>query len=163
MGESGSVSRLTGTAPLTLLWAASILQIRGHRWQPTPFALVPWETLVAALVLVPVAFAFSGPPPTEWDVRPSALLLYAAVPGTALAYWATAVASRDLPALTTSLGFLGTPVVSMIVAAVWLGEPLAFSLVIAMLLILGAVAVGATGPAPTGAGVRDGGVPRPRT
>jgi drug/metabolite transporter (DMT)-like permease len=127
------------------LWAASIVQIRGHRWSATPFALVPWETLVASLVLVPVACAFAGPPPTEWNVRVAGLLLYAAVPGTALAYWATAVASRDLPAVTTSLGLLATPVVSMVVAAAWLGEPLTLSLVVAMLLILGGVALGATG------------------
>lgn len=126
-----------------LLWAASILQIRGHRWQSTPFALVPWETLVAALVLVPAALVFSGPPPMAWDVRLTALILYAAVPGTALAYWATAMASRDLPAITTSLGLLATPVVSMLVAAVWLGEPLTLSLIAAMLLILGGVAIGA--------------------
>src|SRR5580704_570184 len=28
-----------------LLWAASILHIRAHRWRSTPFALIPWETL----------------------------------------------------------------------------------------------------------------------
>ena len=127
-----------------LLWAASIIQIRGHRWHSSPFDLVPWETLVATAVLVPVALTFGGPPPVHWDTRLAALVLYAGVPGTALAYWATAMASRDLPAVTTSLGLLATPVVSVIVAAIWLGEPITASLVVAMLLILGGVAIGVT-------------------
>ena len=59
----------------------------------------------------------------------SALLLYAGIPGTAVAYWATAMASRNLPAVTTSLGLLATPVVSVVVATLWLGEPLTVALV----------------------------------
>lgn len=128
-----------------LLWAASILHIRGHRWRTTPFALVPWELLLATLILVPVAIAAGGAPAAEWDVRLVALLLYLAVPGTALAYWAIAMASRNLPAVTTSLGSLATPVVSTIVATLWLGEPVTFSLVAAIVLITGGVAIGATG------------------
>ena len=31
-----------------LLWAASIVHIRGHHWRGTPFQLLPWETLLAA-------------------------------------------------------------------------------------------------------------------
>ena len=44
------------------------------------------------------------------------LLLFAGIPGTALAYWAAAVSSSELPASTTSLGLLGTPAVSILVA-----------------------------------------------
>ena len=71
-----------------------------------------------------------------------ALLLYAGIPGTAVAYWATALASRNLPAVTTSLGLLATPVLSVVVATLWLGEPLTLVLVVAIVLILGGVAVG---------------------
>jgi drug/metabolite transporter (DMT)-like permease len=45
-----------------LLWAASILHIRGHRWQSTPFDLVPWEMLLATLLVAPLALAADGPP-----------------------------------------------------------------------------------------------------
>ena len=127
-----------------LLWAASILHIRGHAWRSTPFDLAPWEMLLATVLLVPLAFATEGPAAVEWDARLLALLLYAAIPGTALAYWATAMASRALPAVTTSLGLLATPVVSVTVATLWLGEPLTMSLVAAIVLILGGIALGAT-------------------
>src|SRR5262249_56204814 len=51
-----------------LLWAASILHIRGHRWRSTPFQLVPWETLVAAAVLTPAALIVDGLPRARWDL-----------------------------------------------------------------------------------------------
>jgi drug/metabolite transporter (DMT)-like permease len=130
-----------------LLWAASILHIRGHAWRATPFDLVPWEMLLATAILAPLAFLAEGPIATDWDGRVVALLLYAGIPGTALAYWATAMASLTLPAVTTSLGLLATPVVSVIVATLWLGEPLTPSLVAAIVLILGGITLGATGDA----------------
>jgi drug/metabolite transporter (DMT)-like permease len=127
-----------------LLWAASILHIRGHRWRSTPFDLVPWEMLLATTLITPLAFVTDGPPTTTWTPRLSALLLYAGIPGTAVAYWATAMASRALPAVTTSLGLLATPVLSVVVATLWLGEPVTLSLAAAIVLILGGVALGAT-------------------
>lgn len=132
-----------------LLWAASILHIRAHRWRATPLDLVPWEGLLATALLVPLARVVVGGPEVEWNARLVLLLLYAGIPGTALAYWAIAMASRALPATTTALGLLGTPVVSIAVAAVWLGEPVTAPLVVAVVLILGGVALGTTGAPPT--------------
>ena len=125
-----------------LLWAANILHIRGHKWHSSPFELVPWETLLATLILTPIAFASSSFPEVEWNVPLILLLLYSAVLGTALAYWAIATASRNLPAAVTSLGLLATPVVSVLVATFWLGETLSLSLVVAIVLILGGVTIG---------------------
>jgi drug/metabolite transporter (DMT)-like permease len=128
-----------------LLWAGSILHIRGHRWQSTPFDLVPWEMLLATALVTPLALLADGPPTADYDARLLALLLYAGIPGTAVAYWATAMASRALPAVTTALGLLATPVLSVVVATLWLGEPVTLSLLAAIVLILGGVAVGTTG------------------
>jgi len=126
-----------------LLWAASILHIRAHRWRSTPFTLIPWETLLSTMLLTPIALATSALPEMDW--RPSfvTLLLYLGIVGTAVAYWAAATASRHLPAVTTSLALLATPLVSVIAATVWLGEPLSLSLVAAIVLVLGGVAIGA--------------------
>jgi len=126
-----------------LLWAASILHIRGHRWRATPLDLVPWEMLLATAIVTPLAYALDGAPAPPWSGRLVALLLYAGIPGTAVAYWATALASRNLPAVTTALGLLATPVLSVVVATLWLGEPLTVALVVAIVLILGGVAIGA--------------------
>src|SRR5262245_10587428 len=143
----GSRSAILGNGAIlgaAMLWAASILHIRGHRWQTTPFDLVFWQMLLATAILTPLALAISGVPSPAWSARLVALLLYAGIPGTAVAYWATAVASRNLPAVTTALGLLTTPVVSVVVATLWLREPLTLTLVAAIALILGGIAVGTT-------------------
>jgi drug/metabolite transporter (DMT)-like permease len=128
-----------------ILWAGSILHIRGHRWRSTPFDLVAWELALATALLAPLAALCEGPLVPAWDGRVGVLLLYAAIPGTALAYWATAMASRALPAVTTSLGLLATPVLSVTVATLWLGEPLTPALAVAIVLVLGGIALGTTG------------------
>jgi drug/metabolite transporter (DMT)-like permease len=125
-----------------MLWALSILHIRGHRWISTPFELLPWETLLATAILGVIALAFSPWPHPAWTPSLTLLVLYAGIPGSALAYWAVAMASRYLPAVTTSLGLLATPVVSVIAATIFLGEPLTPSLLLAIVLILGGVALG---------------------
>jgi drug/metabolite transporter (DMT)-like permease len=136
----GHQAILTGA----LLWAASILHIRAHRWRSTPFALIPWETLLATVLLMPIALTLEPRPQVDWSPSFILLLLYLGIAGTAVAYWAVATASRLLPAVTTSLGLLATPVVSTITAMLWLGEPLTVSLVVAIALVLGGVAIGAT-------------------
>jgi drug/metabolite transporter (DMT)-like permease len=127
-----------------VLWAGSIVHIRGHRWRSTPFELLPWELLLATAILVPLSLVFEGVPAWAWTPALLALLLYGGMPGTALPYWAIAMATRRLPAFTTSLGLLATPVVSVVVSTVWLGEALTPSLVTALVLILGGIAIGAT-------------------
>jgi drug/metabolite transporter (DMT)-like permease len=137
-----------------VLWAGSILHVRGHRWRATPFELLPWEMLLAAVILVPVASALGGPLDVAWDVRLALLMLYSAIPGTALAYWAVAMAGRLLPAVTISLGLLATPVVSIVVATLWLGEAPSVSLAVAVILILGGVMLGAMRLSAGAAGAR---------
>jgi drug/metabolite transporter (DMT)-like permease len=137
---NGNLAILLGA----LLWAGSIVHIRAHRWRSTPFALIPWETLLATLLLTPIALCGGPLPHVAWTPTYTLLLLYLGIVGTAVAYWAAATASRHLPAVTTSLGLLATPVVSAVTAALWLGEPLPRQLVVAIALVRGGVAIGAT-------------------
>ena len=128
-----------------LLWGISIVHNRAHRWQATPFQLAPWQALLAALILVGIAAAAEGVPHIDWSLRAVLLLLFAGIPGTALAYWAVAVASSSLPAATTSVGLLGTPAVSVIVSMAMLGEQPTVPLIVALVLILAGVIVGMSG------------------
>jgi drug/metabolite transporter (DMT)-like permease len=125
-----------------VLWAASILHIRAHRWRTAPFDLIPWEMALSALVLGVLALATDGWPPIAWTPSLAGLMLYSAVPGTVLAFWASAVASRDLPAVTTSLGLLAAPVIGIVTSAVMLGEAPTWSLALAVVLIIGGITLG---------------------
>jgi drug/metabolite transporter (DMT)-like permease len=53
------------------------------------------------------------------------------------------VASRELPAVTTSLGLLAAPVIGIAASAVTLGEAPTLSLAIAVVLIIAGIALGA--------------------
>lgn len=140
------LNSLIGNGALLLAafcWAATILYVRAHRWVATPFQLVFWQTLLAAVVLAPLAFWLDGPPPDiNWSPGLITALLYAGVIGTALAYWAMAMINRSLDATTTSLGLLATPVVGVACSAIGFNEAIDTTLVIAMALILGGILVG---------------------
>jgi drug/metabolite transporter (DMT)-like permease len=128
-----------------LLWAGAIVHGRGHRWRSTAFALLPWQLLMATTILVPLAFTFEGAPHFAWTPSLIALLIYGGIPGTALPYWAIAMATQRLPAVTVSLGLLVTPVFSVVVSTLWLHEAITLSLLGALAMILGGIAVGARG------------------
>jgi drug/metabolite transporter (DMT)-like permease len=133
----------------TLCWAANILSVRTHRWVSTPFQLVFWQTLLASVVLTALALLRDGAPQVAWTPSLTAAFLYSGIFGTALAYWAMAVVNRGLPAVTTSLGILATPVIGVASSTLALGEPVDISLIVAISMILGGIAVG-TIPARSG-------------
>ena len=136
---------LFGNATLlvaAVLWAASILHIRAHRWQAAPFDLIPWEMALATLVLGVLALAIDGWPTAEWPPNLAGLMLYSALPGSALAFWGAAVAAQNLPAVTTSLGLLAAPVIGIVASAVIFGEKPTASLGIAVTMIMGGIAIG---------------------
>ena len=135
-----------------LCWAVSILHVRAHTWVSTPFQLVFWEVLLATAVLLVLALLIEGPPPhIAWSSELVGLFLFASIFGVVVAYWAMAMVNRSLPAVTTSLGILATPVVGTLGSAIALGEPIGMTLLVAMALILGGIAVGTTAGAPTAA------------
>jgi drug/metabolite transporter (DMT)-like permease len=140
-----AVAGNAGILLAAMLWGASIVHNRGHVWRSTPFQLAPWQALLAAALLTLAAVVFEGAPAMQWNPHSALLLLFAGVPGTALAYWAAAVSSSELPASTTSLGLLATPAVSIVISMVMLGEQPTVPLIAALALILLGVAVGISG------------------
>lgn len=125
-----------------LCWAVSIVYGRAHRWIATPFQLVFWQILLATLVVSVLALLKDGVPHPTWTPQLVGLFFYSGIIGTALAYWAMATVNRSLPAVVTSLGLLATPVVGVASSAIVLGETIQIDLIVAMLLILGGIAIG---------------------
>jgi drug/metabolite transporter (DMT)-like permease len=124
-----------------LLWAASIVYARKHRWIATPLQLLPWQIALAGAVLTPLAFVVEGVPHVDWTATLVSLFAFAGLVGTALGYWAMSMVNRSLPALTTSLGITATPIVGIAGGALLLGERLDVSLLVAAALIIGGIVV----------------------
>lgn len=127
-----------------LLWAASMLHNRGHKWTSTPFQLLPWETFLATALLFAIALVIEPHFSVQWNARLIVLLLATAVIGVVIPYWAIASAARNLSAGAVSLGMLGAPIVSILAATLGLGEPLEPAVWIAIVCVLGGVAMGTT-------------------
>lgn len=125
-----------------LCWAANILYVRAHTWISTPFQLVFWQALLATIILSSLALLIDGAPNVIWSPALAGAFLYAGVCGTALAHWAMVMVNRSLPAVTTSLGLLATPVVGIATSVFCLGEPVSASLICAMAMIVGGIAIG---------------------
>ena len=123
-------------------WAGNIVYVRAHRWISTPFQLVFWQVLLAAALLAVVAWLVDGPPHIAWTPRLIGLLLFSGTVCTAFANWAMTMVNRSLPAVTTSLWLLATPLLGIVSATAILGEPLEPSLFLAMTLIVGGIALG---------------------
>ncbi len=128
-------------------WAGNIVYVRAHRWISTPFQLVFWQVLLAAVVLSVIAWLAEGPPRIVWTGKLGALMLYSGIVCTAFANWAMTMVNRSLPAVTTSLCLLATPLLGIVCATLFLGERLEPSLFLAMTLIIGGIALGTIGGA----------------
>lgn len=118
-----------------LAWSLSILYIRAHKWNATPLQLLPWQTILATLTLGALALIFEGPPPVSITASSWALLSYSGLIGTVGGYWAMTEVNRRLPASTTSVGVLGTPIVGIASSWLLLGEKIEPTVVVAGLLI----------------------------
>ena len=130
-----------------LCWSVSIVYTRAHRWVATPLQLMPWQCLLAAVVLTSLACLIEGAPPNPSRVSTPALLAlgYNGVIGTALGFWAMTVVGCRVPAATASLGVLATPVLGIGLSAVILHERLDPILGLSAAIILTGIALGTIG------------------
>ena len=125
-----------------LAWSVSILYTRAHKWVSSPFQLVFWQALLASIVLLILAPLVEGAPTFAFSPRLAALFLYTGLIGTAYAFWALAIVNRSLPASTTALGILATPVAGIAGSTLFLSESLDPPLLIAAAMILSGIAIG---------------------
>ena len=140
--DYGDRAALIGNGMLiacAVLWALTIVHVRAHRWQATPLDLMPWQLLLGAVVLLPLALMIEPHPDVVWGWPLAVVLAYNGSLATAFCFWAFVTVNRSLQATTTSLGSLGVPVVGMLAAAIALGEPLTGAKLLGLGLILAGV------------------------
>ena len=122
-------------------WAIALLHVRGHRWHLSPLQLAPWQMLLALPLLLTVALITEPLQTIEPSWSLAAVLFYNGPIATAFCFWAALTVTRSLPAITTSLGFLGVPMVGVAAATLWLQEPVTATLTIGLMLMLTGLAV----------------------
>jgi drug/metabolite transporter (DMT)-like permease len=115
-------------------WAISIVFVRSHRFTATALALAPWQMLVAAGLLLPLAIVVEGAPPPI-GASGAASLAYVGPVATAFAYWAVVEAGRHFRASTMSMALLAAPSLGIPISAVMLGETIGPSLIAGVVLI----------------------------
>ena len=123
------------------LWALQIVHVRTHHWVGTPLSLLPWQQTVAVLMLAPLTLVFEPGAAIRWTPESIAILAYNGPLTSGFCFWALLTVTRALPAVTTSIGSLATPLVGMLAGAWWLGEPLSATNTGGLALIAGAVAM----------------------
>lgn len=123
-----------------VIWAAVIVHIRRHQWSMSPLELMPWQMLFGGALLALAALAVEDFGAVRWTGTLWAVLVYNGPVASAFCYWAIVSVSRGLPAISTSLGSLGVPVVGVIASAIALGEPLNVGNVLGLALITAGVA-----------------------
>jgi drug/metabolite transporter (DMT)-like permease len=107
-----------------VIWAATSIHVRRHRWAGSPAALQPWQLLVAVVPLALLAMALEPGTPVQWEPETVVILLYSGPLATAFAFWASQSITRSLGPLAATVGFLGVPVVGLASGALILGEQL---------------------------------------
>ncbi|GAB4182998.1 MAG: DMT family transporter [Thalassobaculales bacterium] len=118
-----------------LCWAVAILAIRRHRFARPVLELTPWQLLLASLPLLPLALLLEGAPPANWPAPLLFAVFYNGPLATAFCYWATVVIARDLPAMTSAVGFQLVPVMGVAASAIVLDEALGPELLAGMALV----------------------------
>lgn len=116
------------------VWAISIVFVRSHRFAATTLALAPWQMLVAAALLLPLALGVEGSPPPIGACG-AASLAYVGPIATAFAYWAVVEVGRQFQPATISMALLATPSLGILISALTLGEAVGGSLIAGVVLI----------------------------
>ena len=125
-------------------WAVSIVFVRAHRFHASALALAPWQTLVAASLLLPLAIALEGLVP-PMNARGVASLVYVGPIATAFAYWAVVEIGRSVRATTMSMALLAVPGVGLLISALAFHEAVNLSLGLGVVLIAAGVLLTTTG------------------
>jgi drug/metabolite transporter (DMT)-like permease len=122
-----------------LAWSIAIIVTRSAPPRMSLFQLLPWCFLVSSALLLPLVWVEApagplAPRPVAW-----AALAYIGLLAGPIGTWCIVEATARLPAVVSSIGFLTTPAVSLILANLFLHEPLTADLLAGSALIMAGV------------------------
>jgi O-acetylserine/cysteine efflux transporter len=106
----------------SLCWSVAIIVTRVARPSLSMFELLPWCFGLASLLLLPLVLL--GAPHGTLGTQPACwlALAYIGLVAGPLGTWCVVEATAKLPTMVSSVGFLTTPAVSLLLANLLLGE-----------------------------------------
>lgn len=119
-----------------IAWAICMVHARFTKWHSTPLQLLPWQLLLAIIILFFFAMYFEPSPNIHWTPRLVGLLIYIGPVATALGYLLIIEVSRRLPSVTTSLCMLGVPIMGLFSSHFLLGDIISFNMILSMIFII---------------------------
>lgn len=122
-----------------LSWSLAIVFTRVARPLLSLFELLPWCFLLSSAMLLPLMLWHAPDGTFGWRPVSWAALAYIGLLAGPLGTWCIIQATATLPAIVSSIGFLTTPAVSLILANLFLGEPFTPDLVAGPALIMAGV------------------------
>ena len=126
-----------------LAFAISIVTVRAVPPRAPMFELLPWCFLIGSALMLPLVL-WEAPGGTLGTGALSWLgILYVGLIAGPLGTWGIVEATMRLPTVVSSVGFLATPAVGLILSNLVLGEPITPDLLAGSALILGGVALAA--------------------
>lgn len=121
-------------------WGTLISRRHGTTADPTARSVIQMLTAGPAVVLLALAIG-ERPTLAMWSLRSTVALLYLAIFGSVIAYWAYNYAQTKLSAGKVASYAYVNPAVAVLFGALVLSEPVTWPMVAAMLMILGGVAL----------------------
>ncbi len=126
-----------------LSWSVAIIVTRAAQPHLSMFELLPWCFAVGAVMLAPLLIWHApdgtlGSKPGSW-----AALAYIGLLAGPFGTWCVVQATATLPTVVSSIGFLMTPAVSLVLANLFLGEAFTSDLLFGAALIMGGVGAAA--------------------
>lgn len=122
-------------------WAAGTVYLKWARIESDPMAIATWQVAISFVVIGACMLVFEGGPDfhaAHTDGMTATVLSGVLGTGTAYGLWFSII--RRLPAMTASLGVLGSPVIGVISSVLILGERPTLADIVGFALILAASA-----------------------
>lgn len=145
------VAGLAAVVAGTLSYAWGAIVSRPIVRDISPLTLAFWQCLIGGLALVPVSLAIEGFAPAQLTglilPGPLASLLFLVGGGSLIGFSAYLWLVRDWGPFRAGLYAFISPIIAVIVGALWLGEPFGHAEALGMAIMLGATALAMRAPA----------------
>ena len=127
----------------SLSWSVAIIVMRAAPPRSTMFALMPWCFAISAMLLAPLLLWHEPHGGIATEPAAWAAFVYIGLIASPFGTWCVIEATAALPAVVSSIGFLTTPAISLLLANLLLGEPITADLLAGSALIICGVGIAA--------------------